>query len=100
MSNVGRYVREWRGGPKYNKVGNIGSGAFATVYKVTAKFDGTPYAAKELEKRRFMKNGILDQKVDNEMKIMEKIKHVSIPSSSSRIFLMDKAQYCPIRRTY
>ncbi|KAF2253705.1 hypothetical protein BU26DRAFT_560984 [Trematosphaeria pertusa] len=30
-------------------------------------------AAKELEKRRFMKNGHLDKKVDNEMKIMESL---------------------------
>ena len=100
MSNVGRYVREWRGGSKYNKVGTIGKGAFATVHKVTAKFDGVPFAAKELEKRRFMKNGILDQKVDNEMNIMKKIKHVRIASSSCRILLIDKAQYCSIRRTY
>jgi serine/threonine protein kinase len=78
MSSVGRYVKDWRGGLKYNKSGTIGKGAFATVYKMTAKFDGVPYAAKELEKRRFMKNGVLDQKVDNEMKIMQKIKHVCI----------------------
>ena len=75
---MGRFLREWRGGSKYNKIGTIGKGAFATVYKVTAKFDGVPFAAKELEKRRFMKNGILDQKVDNEMNIMKKIKHVCI----------------------
>ena len=74
----GRHVREWRGGQKYNKVGTIGKGAFAVVYKITAKYDGTPYAAKELEKRRFMKNGILDQKVDMEMKIMQQIRHVSL----------------------
>jgi serine/threonine protein kinase len=73
----GRNIREWRGGAKYNKVGYIGKGAFAVVYKLTAKFDGVPYAAKELEKRRFMKNGVLDQKVDMEMKIMRSIKHVS-----------------------
>jgi FHA domain len=73
----GRHIREWRGGAKYNKVGYIGKGAFAVVYKLTAKFDGVPYAAKELEKRRFMKNGVLDQKVDMEMKIMRSIKHVS-----------------------
>lgn len=83
ISNVGRYVKEWRGGPKYNKAGTIGKGAFATVYKMTAKYDGVPYAAKELEKRRFMKNGVLGQKVDNEMKIMQKIKHVCFPSSIS-----------------
>jgi hypothetical protein len=78
MSSIGRHVREWRGGPKYNKVGTIGKGAFATVYKITDKFDGVPFAAKELEKRRFMKNGILDQKVGMEMNIMRKIKHVCI----------------------
>jgi hypothetical protein len=76
MSSVVRHVREWRGGPKYNKVGTIGKGAFATVYMITAKFDGVPYAAKELEKRRFMKNGVLDQKVDMEMNIMRRIQHV------------------------
>jgi serine/threonine protein kinase len=74
---MGKHVKEWRGGPKYNKICCIGKGAFAVVYKISAKFDGVPYAAKELEKRRFMKNGILDQKVDSEMKIMRKIKHVS-----------------------
>jgi hypothetical protein len=77
LSSMGKYVKEWKGGAKYNKICCIGKGAFAVVYKISAKFDGVPYAAKELEKRRFMKNGILDQKVDSEMKIMRKIKHVS-----------------------
>lgn len=72
-----RLPREWRGGDKYARVGVIGKGAFATVHKVTAKYDGSPYAAKELDKRRFMKNGVLDQKVENEMKIMQKVHHVS-----------------------
>ncbi|EKD18997.1 uncharacterized protein L3040_006491 [Drepanopeziza brunnea f. sp. 'multigermtubi'] len=71
----GKVIRVWKGGPKYNRLEMIGKGAFAVVYKLTDKYDGVPYAAKELEKRRFMKNGILDQKVDNEMKIMRKIKH-------------------------
>ncbi|CZT00428.1 related to protein kinase RAD53 [Rhynchosporium agropyri] len=75
---VGKTVREWKGGNKYNRVGTIGKGAFATVYKITEKFDGKPYAAKELEKRRFMKNGILDLKVENEMKIMQRITHDNI----------------------
>lgn len=73
-----RSIREWKGGAKYNKIGCIGKGAFAVVYKLTAKFDGIPYAAKELEKRRFMKNGILDQKVDTEMNIMRNIQHVRV----------------------
>lgn len=69
---------EWNGSGKYNKVQSIGKGAFAVVYKVTAKYDGKPYAAKELEKRRFIKNGVLDEKVENEMKIMQRINHQHI----------------------
>ncbi|KAI9730165.1 MAG: hypothetical protein M1818_008259 [Claussenomyces sp. TS43310] len=78
QSSRSRYTREWRGGSKYNKVRIIGKGAFASVYMITTKFDGTPFAAKELEKRRFMKNGILDQKVENEMNIMSLIHHPNI----------------------
>lgn len=68
--------RTWNGSNKYNRVCEIGRGAFATVYKVTMKLTGQPFAAKELDKRKFMKNGVLDQKVENEMKIMQRIKHV------------------------
>lgn len=71
-------LREWDGSGRYNLVSRIGRGAFATVYKVTAKFDGRPYAAKEIEKRKFMKDGVLDQKVENEMKIMQRAKHASL----------------------
>ncbi len=85
MSTRTRRVKEWRGGPKYNRAGIIGKGAFAVVYKLTAKFDGMPYAAKELEKRRFTKNGLLDQKIDSEMKIMSKIKHVSTRNCLERL---------------
>ena len=67
---------EWDGSDKYNRVGMIGKGAFAVVYQVTSKSDGSPYAAKELEKRHFMKNGVLDQKVENEMNIMKGLQHV------------------------
>ncbi|PKS06563.1 hypothetical protein jhhlp_007311 [Lomentospora prolificans] len=70
--------RDWDGADKYNRVGVIGKGAFAVVYQVTSKIDGSPYAAKELDTRNFMKNGILDQKVENEMKIMQRIKHSNI----------------------
>ncbi|KAI0484918.1 Pkinase-domain-containing protein [Xylariaceae sp. FL0804] len=76
--SVQRLPREWRGGEKYARVHQIGKGAFATVYKVTSKYDGSPYAAKELDKRKFMKNGVLDQKVENEMKIMQKVQHPNI----------------------
>ncbi|KAI0136295.1 hypothetical protein BJ170DRAFT_589286 [Xylariales sp. AK1849] len=70
--------REWRGGERYSRVGVIGKGAFAIVYKVTDRYSGEPYAAKELDKRKFMKNGVLDQKVENEMKIMQRVHHVNI----------------------
>ncbi|KAL7628207.1 Protein kinase protein rad53 [Parahypoxylon ruwenzoriense] len=73
-----RLPREWRGGEKYARVGVIGKGAFATVHKVTSKYDGSPYAAKELDKRRFIKNGVLDQKVENEMRIMQRVSHPNI----------------------
>ncbi|KAI1767649.1 hypothetical protein GGR53DRAFT_481020 [Hypoxylon sp. FL1150] len=73
-----RLPREWRGGEKYARVGVIGKGAFATVHKVTSKYDGSPYAAKELDKRKFMKNGVLDQKVENEMRIMQRVHHDNI----------------------
>ncbi|KAL7927891.1 hypothetical protein ACQKWADRAFT_278147 [Trichoderma austrokoningii] len=70
--------REWNGSGKYNRIGMVGKGAFAVVYKVTSKYDGMPYAAKEIERRRFIKNGVLDQRVENEMKIMERIDHPNI----------------------
>lgn len=71
--------REWAGSGKYNKINRIGHGAFAVVYRVTSKYDGMPYAAKELDKRKFMKNGVLDLKVENEMKIMKRVQHVEPP---------------------
>lgn len=85
--------REWTGSGKYNRIGMIGKGAFAVVYKVTSKYDGRPYAAKELEKRRFIKNGVLDQKVENEMKIMQKVNHVS----SNIAFFSVQHPLCPWR---
>jgi hypothetical protein len=62
------------------------------VYKITAKYDGIPYAAKELEKRRFMKHGVLDQKVDMEMRIMQQITHVSEPRWAGIIYAL--LMYC------
>jgi len=93
----------WSGSRKYNRVGEIGKGAFATVYKVTSKFNGLPYAAKELDKSKFMRNGVIDQKVENEMNIMARIKHVS-QNSISRSLNRDQsltnsvAKYCGICR--
>ncbi|PWY65370.1 protein kinase [Aspergillus sclerotioniger CBS 115572] len=78
MASPNTYGMHWSGGLTYNVTGQIGKGAFATVYKLATKQHGAVYAAKELDKRRFMKNGILDKKVDNEMKIMKDLKHPNI----------------------
>lgn len=40
--------------------------------------EGKLFAAKELEKRHIIKNGQLDKKIDNEMKIMEGLRHPNI----------------------
>ncbi|KAL3474813.1 kinase-like domain-containing protein [Aspergillus californicus] len=72
------YGMHWSGSPTYNVTGQIGKGAFAVVYKLATKQHGAVFAAKELDKRRFTKNGILDQKVDNEMKIMKDLQHPNI----------------------
>ncbi|KAF1347063.1 hypothetical protein BDV97DRAFT_358411 [Delphinella strobiligena] len=65
----------WNGGERYNVVGLLGKGAFATVYRLATKDNGLLYAAKELEKRRYMKNGVLDRKLNNELQIMRTIDH-------------------------
>ncbi|KAL1604120.1 Protein kinase protein rad53 [Paraconiothyrium brasiliense] len=59
-------------------MGELGKGAFATVYKIATKMNGTVLAAKELEKRRFMKDGRLDKKVENELSIMRNLKHPNV----------------------
>ncbi|KAH7068469.1 hypothetical protein FB567DRAFT_565194 [Paraphoma chrysanthemicola] len=69
---------KWDGGSQYNIIGMLGKGAFATVHQLATKMDGRLLAAKELEKRRFMKNGQLDKKIDNEMKIMQSLRHPNI----------------------
>jgi len=69
---------KWDGGEHYSIIGMLGKGAFATVYQLATKMDGKLLAGKELEKRRFMKNGILDKKADNEMRIMQGLRHPNI----------------------
>jgi serine/threonine protein kinase len=76
--SMNRYGMHWGGGERYNVVGQIGKGAFATVYQLATKNDGQLFAAKELEKRRFMKNGVLDRKIDNELQIMKAISHPNV----------------------
>jgi serine/threonine protein kinase len=70
--------KHWGGGDMYNFIGQIGQGAFATVYQIATKMEGKLYAAKELEKKKFIKNGQLDKKIDNEMQIMKGLEHPNI----------------------
>ncbi|KAL5372642.1 hypothetical protein DPSP01_013350 [Paraphaeosphaeria sporulosa] len=71
-------LMRWNGGHNYTIMGELGKGAFATVYKIAEKMNGTVLAAKELEKRRFMKDGRLDKKVENELSIMRNLKHPNV----------------------
>ena len=68
---------EWNGGETYNVVGFLGQGSFALVYRIATKRDGDEYAAKQIEKRKYIKNGILDNKAKNEINIMKDLEHVS-----------------------
>lgn len=67
--------KKWNGGDKYNYVKEIGKGAFATVFEVATKQDGKLFAAKEIQKRQMAKNGV-EHQIDNEMLIMERLRHV------------------------
>ncbi|KAI2404454.1 Protein kinase protein rad53 [Ophidiomyces ophidiicola] len=78
QQNFNSHGMRWNGGSKYNVTGQIGKGAFATVYKLATKNDGTLFACKELDKRRLMKNTMLDYKVDSEMRIMRDLEHPNI----------------------
>ena len=69
----------WNGGPKYNVVGTIGQGAFANVYKLSSKRDGVVFAAKQLDKSRFAKDGALSKKMYNELNLIKTLRHVSAP---------------------
>ena len=77
-TSSGQYTHgmHWSGGSIYNVTRLLGKGAFAIVYQLATKQDGELFAAKQLEKRRFMKDGILDQKIHNELVIMKDLHHV------------------------
>ena len=58
--------------------GVVGKGAFATVHQLATKMEGKLLAAKELEKKRLVKSGQLNKKIDNEIKIMQSLQHPNI----------------------
>lgn len=68
----------WNGGAKYNVVGFIGSGAFANVYKLSSKRDGSVFAVKQLDKKRLAKEGSLSSKIYNELNVIKGLRHPNI----------------------
>ena len=74
------YGMKWNGGDKYNVVGYIGSGAFAMVYKLSTVQQGELYACKQIEKRRYIKDGQPGKNMHNELGIMKRISHVRTAS--------------------
>ena len=74
----------WGGGAKYNVVAFVGSGAFATVYKLSSKRDGVVYAAKQLDKKRLGKEEGQWSKIYNELNVIKSLRHVSAPISKKK----------------
>lgn len=66
----------WSGGPLYNVLCYVGSGAFANVYKLSSRKEGIVYAAKQLDKRRLAKAGPLSNKFYNELNVIKGLRHV------------------------
>lgn len=75
----------WTGGPKYNVVAFIGSGAFANVYKLSSKREGEVFAAKQLDKTRLAKDGVFSSKIYNELNVIKGLRHVSAPTLPQRV---------------
>ena len=69
----------WNGGDKYNVVSYVDKGAFAMVYKLSGIHNGEVYAAKQLEKRRILKDGHLGRRGHNELEVMKTLRHVRFP---------------------
>jgi serine/threonine protein kinase len=72
------YGMAWSGGQRYMCSGKLGKGAFADVYLIATRRDGELFAAKELEKRRFMRHGVLDKRLESEINIMQQLRHPNI----------------------
>lgn len=68
----------WNGGDKYNVIGHIGHGSFANVYKLSSKRDGKVFACKQIEKKMIIKDGMINNKIHNEINVMKELEHVSV----------------------
>ena len=99
-SKGNQYGMEWNGGEDYTVVGFLGQGAFASVVKLATKREGRLLAGKQIEKRKFVKNGVVDRKIKNEMHIMKDLEHVSCednePTSKTKFCIA--AAYCQIHQ--
>ena len=70
---------QWNGGLKYNVVGFVGAGAFASVYKLSSKRDGVVFAVKQLDKAALLRSGgSLADKLYNELNVIKGLSHVSV----------------------
>lgn len=67
----------WDGDQTFKICERIGTGAFASVYKLVRRRDGCLFAAKEIPMSAYAKKGVMDRKVDQELKIMRRLQHVS-----------------------
>lgn len=80
------YGMRWNGKragkPEYAPVAYIGKGAFASVYKLARRHDGTLFAVKEINNTAYAKKGVTGRKVDQELKIMQRLQHVRCASST------------------
>ncbi|KAL6720794.1 Protein kinase protein rad53 [Lecanora helva] len=68
----------WNGGEKYNVVGHIGAGSFATVCKLSSKRDGEVFACKQLQKARVLRDNLLSKKFNTELELMMAARHPNI----------------------
>ena len=67
----------WNGSPHYKVLEKIGSGTFASVYRVCTYLGGTVLAAKEIDIKKTLKNGVVGQAVNHELNIIKTLSHVS-----------------------
>ncbi|KAI5301693.1 hypothetical protein KEM56_001456, partial [Ascosphaera pollenicola] len=83
----------WDGAPKYNVVGKIGKGAFATVYKVATKQAGRIFACKELDKRALGSGKKTEKMINQELRVMERLWHPHIVQFHESHVMPNESRY-------
>ena len=99
-SKGNQHGMEWNGGEDYPVVGFLGQGACASVGTLAPKREGRLLAGKQIEKRKFVKNGVVDRKIKNEMHIMKDLEHVSCEDNepTSKTKFCFAATHCQIHQ--